>query len=431
VVRVSMNPGVPSEIRDILLENLGADRRDLYSVDGPMGLSSLMQLTAIPVHSLKYRPFLPVNPSTLDGAGEGADLFAAIRKEDILLHHPFDSFTPVVTFLRAAARDPDVLAIKMTLYRVGKNSPVVEALLEAQENGKQVAVLVELKARFDEESNIEWARALEAEGVHVVYGLVGLKTHSKVALVVRREGESMRRYVHMATGNYNPVTAQLYTDIGMFTCDEAVGADATDLFNYLTGYSAKANYQALLVAPINMRARLTALIRREIEHARAGRGGHLVFKVNSLVDKGIIKLLYEASRAGVRIELLVRGICCLRPGLPGLSENITVTSIVGRFLEHSRLLYFANGGEHEVLAGSADLMPRNIDHRVEVLFPVRDLRLVRHLRDDILGVYLRDNQRARRMRSDGSYERVLPGAGEAAIDSQEMLIKSRPQPFDA
>ena len=278
------------------------------------------------------------------------------------LHHPYDSFAPVVAFLQSAARDPDVLAIKQTLYRVGRNSPVVEALLEAATNGKQVAVLVELKARFDEESNIGWAKRLEAEGVHVIYGLLGLKTHSKIALVVRKEGDGVRRYVHLATGNYNGITAQVYTDLGLFTCDDDIGADATDLFNYLTGYSAKHDYRKLLVAPINLRARMESLIRREIEHQRQGRRGHLIFKLNALVDRPMIKLLYQAAQAGVQVDLLVRGMCCLRPGVAGLSDNIRVTSIVGRFLEHSRIYYFRNGGQEEIYSGECrphDPQPRS------------------------------------------------------------------------
>ncbi|MEI9971558.1 MAG: polyphosphate kinase 1 [Ignavibacteriota bacterium] len=292
--------------------------------------------------------------------------------------------------MRKAARDPAVLAIKICLYRVGRNSPVVETLLEAQEEDKQVAALVELKARFDEESNIEWARALERSGVHVVYGLLGLKAHGKVALVVRREQDKIARYVHISTGNYNAVTAHLYTDIGLFTADEDIADDATDLFNYLTGYSYKSDYNRLLVAPVNLRTRMEALIDREIKHARAGRKAHLIFKVNSLGDPQIIRSLYKASREGVKIQLLVRGICCLRPGVPGVSENIEVISVVGRFLEHSRIYYFYNGGEDEVYLGSADLMPRNIDHRVEVLVPILDRSLVRNLREDVLAVYLSD-----------------------------------------
>jgi polyphosphate kinase len=309
---------------------------------------------------------------------------------------------------------------------VGRNSPVVESLLEAIEEDKQVAALVELKARFDEESNIEWARALERAGVHVVYGLVGLKIHSKVALVVRQEGDRMVRYVHLSTGNYNAVTAHLYTDIGMLTADEEIADDAADLFNYLTGYSAKSDYRKLLVAPVNLRSRLEAFIEREIEHARKGQGGHLIFKVNSLVDRRFIQLLYRASAAGVKVDLLVRGICCLRPGLPGLSENIRVISVVGRFLEHSRVFYFRNGGEEQLYLGSADLMPRNIDHRVEVLFPVEDPKMLRRIYESILTVYLGDTVKARRMMSDGSYVRVKAGEGDRkGLNSQEWLLSSR------
>jgi len=308
---------------------------------------------------------------------------------------------------------------------VGRNSPIVHELLRAMENGKQVAVLLEIKARFDEESNIHWAKALEREGVHVVYGLLGLKTHSKIALVVRREGANIRRYVHLSTGNYNAVTAQLYTDLGYFTCDDDVGRDATDLFNYLTGYSAKTDYRKLLVAPINLRDRLEALIRREIEHQKHGEQGHLIFKMNALVDKPIIRLLYQASQAGVKIDLIVRGICCLRPGLAGISDNISVVSIVGRFLEHSRIYYFRNGGQDEILLGSADLMPRNLNHRVEVIFPVEDPKLIRHLRDEILMAYLNDNVQARRMASDGTYTRRASTEGEPLLSSQAWLLQPR------
>jgi polyphosphate kinase len=329
----------------------------------------------------------------------------------------------VVDFLKKAARDPNVLAIKMVLYRIGRNSPVVEALLEANEEGKQVAVLVELKARFDEESNIEWARALEKEGVHVVYGLLGLKTHCKLLMVVRREAGAIRRYIHLATGNYNVVTAHLYTDIGMLTCDDELGSDATDLFNYLTGYSAKTDYQKLLVSPVNLRDRFEAMIKREIAlHAKGGKG-HLIFKMNALVDPQVIRLLYMASQAGVKVDLLVRGICCLRPGIPGVSDNIQVISVVGRFLEHSRIYYFRNGGKEEIYLGSADLMPRNINRRVEVLFPVEGPDLVRHVRDEILAVYLTDTVKGRQMKSDGSYVRRTAPNGKRAVSSQERLLK--------
>ncbi|MDX1741551.1 MAG: polyphosphate kinase 1, partial [Rhodothermales bacterium] len=320
---------------------------------------------------------------------------------------------------------PDVLAIKQTLYRVGKNAPVVKALLKARENGKQVTALVDLKARFDEESNIGWARTLEREGVHVVYGLLGLKTHSKIALVVRKEGDHITRYVHLATGNYNAVTANLYEDIGFFTCDPEIGADATDLFNYLTGYSRKTDYRKLFVAPINLRANLVERVRREIDHARAGRGGRLILKTNALVDKSMIRLLYKASAAGVEIDLIVRGICCLRPGIEGVSENIRVRSIVGRFLEHSRIYYFGNGGQPEVYLGSADLMPRNIDRRVEVLFPVEDAQYVRYLREDVLETYLSDNVKARIMMPDGTYVQQQPDDGERAVYSQEWFLAQR------
>jgi polyphosphate kinase len=434
VVRLIVNKAMPPSILEILISNLEVDPKDVYTVDGPLGLSRLMGLYAIDRHDLKDPSFLPAVPPALEGQFVNGEYFAAIRREPVLLHHPYDSFKPVVDFLHTAARDPDVLAIKMTLYRVGRNSPVVDALLKAMENGKQVAVLVELKARFDEESNIHWARALEREGVHVVYGLLGLKTHSKIALVVRREGGSIRRYVHLATGNYNSVTAQLYTDLGYFTSDEEIGADATDLFNYLTGYSAKTDYRKLLVAPINLRDRFESLIRREIEHQRRGGSGHLIFKTNALVDKATIRLLYEASQAGVQIDLLVRGICCLRPGLAGVSETIRVISIVGRFLEHSRIFYFRNGGEEEVYLGSADLMPRNLNHRVEILFPIADPKLVRYLRDEVLAVYLSDNVKARCMSSEGSYTRMAPRDGEPPVNSQTWILKHRassPNPRDS
>lgn len=422
VVRLKVNPGMPANLLRVLTQNLEIEEVDVYHVDGPLALSRLRTIAALDRPALKD----PVLSSALaEGIAEDEDLFASIRRNDVILHHPFDSFEPVVSFLRAAAHDPDVLAIKMTLYRVGRNSPVVKALLEAMEYRKQVAVLVELKARFDEESNIEWARALEAEGVHVVYGLVGLKIHGKVALVVRREGDVIRRYVHMSTGNYNAVTAHLYTDVGFFTCDDEIGADVTDLFNYLTGYSAKSDYRKLLVAPINLRPRLEQLISREIEHARAGRPARLIFKVNALVDTRIIKLLYQASQAGVDVDLIVRGICCLRPGVPGVSDRIRVRSIVGRFLEHSRIFYFENAGSAEIYLGSADLMPRNINRRVEVLFPIESPALIKQLRHKILDRYLADNVQARLMGPDATYTRAQPREGERAVNSQAELLKAR------
>ena len=368
---------------------------------------------------------MPSIPAPLGGESYDGNIFAAIRQGNILVHHPYDSFIPVVDFLQLAAKDPNVYAIKQTLYRTGSNSPVIKALLDAREAGKQVAVLVELKARFDEESNIGWARTMERQGVHIIYGLLGLKTHSKIALVVRKEGEHIRRYVHLATGNYNAVTALSYEDIGMFTCDDEIGADATDLFNYLTGYSTKQDYRKLLVAPVNLRERMTALIEREIEHQRTGEQGHLIFKMNSLVDKKIIKKLYEASMAGVKIDLIVRGMCCLRPGIEGVSDNIRVLSLVGRFLEHSRIYYFRNGGQEEILLGSADLMPRNIDNRVEVLFPVEDSKMIRYLRDDVLAEYQNDNVKARLMGPDGTYKRIERNGDDPPLNIQVKLFDIR------
>jgi polyphosphate kinase len=426
VVRLTVDHAMPGRLLEILISNLELQAEDVYRVEGRMPLSSLKFIAAIDRPDLKDTPFLPAVPSALNPDTQEEDTFAAIRRRDILLQHPFDSFQPVVNFLHLAARDPQVLAIKMTLYRVGSKSPVVEALLEAMENGKQVAVLVELKARFDEESNIEWAKALERHGVHIVYGLIGLKIHSKVALVVRREGEAIRRYVHLSTGNYNPVTAHLYTDLGMFTCDEEIGSDVTDLFNYLTGYSAKRDYRKLLVAPINLKDRIEQLIRREIEHQQKGRGGHLILKMNALVDEWFIRLLYEASQAGVKIDLLVRGICCLRPGIPGISESIRVTSIIGRFLEHSRIFYFNNGGDEEIYLGSADMMPRNLYRRVEVVFPVEDQRLLRFLRDEVLARYLADCIKARYMQPDGTYMRCQHKHTEECMNAQYSFIGHKP-----
>jgi polyphosphate kinase len=425
VVRVEINKEMPSHIRDILIENLQMDRNDIYTLEDPLGLSNLMSLYQVDRFDLKDTAFVPTVPAPLRGETYDGNIFAAIRKKDILVHHPYDSFIPIVDFLQLAANDPNVLAIKQTLYRVGRNSPVVKALMDARETGKQVAVLVELKARFDEESNIGWARTMEREGVHVIYGLLGLKTHSKVALVVRKEGEHIRRYVHLATGNYNDVTAQSYEDIGLFTCDEEIGADATDLFNYLTGYSSKQDYRKLLVAPINLRERFTALIEREIEHQRKGAQGHLIFKMNSLVDKRMIKALYQASMAGVKIDLIVRGMCCIRPGLEKISENIRVISVVGRFLEHSRIYYFKNGGQEEILLGSADLMPRNINNRVEVLFPVEDVDVIRYLRDDVLAEYMNDNVKSRLMYPDGTYQKIELDGDKEILNIQVKLFEIR------
>jgi len=421
-VRLEIDDDMPERVRDILVTNLRLAPYQVYTVDGPIGTAALMDLTRTERPDLKDRPFQPAVPPLLNTE---ESIFSVIRHRNILVYHPYDSFAPVVDFVREAARDPDVLAIKQTLYRVGPNSPIVATLMKARENGKQVAVLVELKARFDEENNIVWARSLERAGVHVVYGLVGLKTHAKICLVVRRERDGIVRYVHMATGNYNGVTARIYTDIGYFTSDPGIGAEASRLFNALTGYSRDNNYDKLLVAPGMMRQQILDRIEREIKRHREFGDGYLAFKVNQLVDKACIQALYRASQAGVTVDLQVRGICCLRPGVPGVSDNIAVTSIVGRFLEHPRIFYFRNGGHEEILLGSADLMPRNLDRRVETLFPVEDPQLRDALRDHILDVHLKDNVQARCLLPDGDYRRVHPQDGEAALDSQLWMIEHR------
>jgi polyphosphate kinase len=423
VVQVAVYDSMPENIRELLVDNLEVSRNDVYVLDSPLGLSGLWQLySSVERHDLKDIAYKPRVPKAFRNTATATDIFDAIRNGNILMHHPYDSFNPVVDFLNAAARDPQVLAIKQTLYRVGANAPVVEALLEAAERGKEVAVLVELKARFDEESNIGWARALEEVGVHVVYGLVGLKTHCKVIMVIRQEGDGIRRYLHLATGNYNALTSRIYEDIGLFTCDENMGADTTDLFNYLTGYSTKQEYRKLLVAPVSLRKKLEKLILREIEHAQQGRKARLIFKANSLTDPQMIQLLYQASQAGVQVDLLVRGMCCLRPGIKGVSENIRVISIVGRYLEHSRLFCFHNDGKEEIYLGSADLMPRNLDHRVEVVFPVESKEHIKYLRHHVLETYLKDNTRARILQANGTYIRLAPETGKDIVDVQEKFM---------
>ncbi len=419
-VRLEIDDRMPQRIRDILVRNLGLSPYQVFLTKSPIGRADLAQLYNLDRPDLKYPPTAAVVQAPLLGE-EGP--FPAIRRRDFALYHPYDSFAPVVGFLEAAARDPDVLAIKQTLYRVGANSPVVQALQEARESGKQVSVLVELKARFDEEHNIEWARALDSSGVHVVYGVVGLKTHAKVCLVVRREAEGIRRYVHLATGNYNPATARGYGDLGFFSADAELAEDASDLFNALTGYSRKERYRKLLVAPGRMREELLERIERETERHRRHGDGYLAFKMNALVDKACIRALYRASQAGVKIDLQVRGICCLRPGMPRVSETITVISLVGRFLEHARMYYFRNGGDEELFLGSADLMPRNLDGRVEVLFPVESPPLRAALRDGVLFTHMRDSAKAWRLLPDGSYEKVSPKDGEKPFNSQEFLLR--------
>ena len=425
VVDLAVNPSMPPRIRSLLLDELEITSDDLTVVDGPLGMGSVMELHRLDRPDLKDPPFAPRVPAALR---KDQDLFAAIRQEDLLIHLPYDTFDSVVEFIRIAARDPDVLAIKQTLYRVGSNSPVVQALLEAVENGKQVAVLVELKARFDEENNIEWARALVNAGVHVVYGLVelhgltDLKTHAKIALVVRKEADGLRRYVHLGTGNYNATTARIYEDLSVLTCRPDFGADASAVFNLLTGYSRQSSYCKLLVAPLGLRKGMIERIEREIAlHLEHG-NGHLIFKMNALVDPQVIHALYRASQAGVRIDLLVRGICCLRPGVEGVSETIRVRSLVGRFLEHSRVYYFRNGGDEEMLLGSADMMQRNLDHRVETLFPIEDSVLREAILERLLKSELADTVNARELKSDGSYVRVQPAKGEPPFDCQNWFI---------
>jgi polyphosphate kinase len=429
VVRLQVDADVSEKVLEILASNLPIDKQDVYRIRGSIGLGRLMELYALDRPDLKDKPFVPSIPAGL-GADAEEDVFSVIRREDLLLHHPYESFQPVVEFLQEAARDPNVLAIKVTLYRVGRNSPIVAALLEAVEEGKQVSVLVELKARFDEESNIEWARTLEDAGAHVVYGLLGLKVHSKIALVVRREGEEIRRYVHLGTGNYNPVTARAYTDFGFLTCNEQIAKDATYFFNALTGYSRKNEQREFLVAPVNLRQRLEELILREIALQEKGKRGHLIFKMNALEDPQMIRLLYRASQAGVKVDLLVRGLCCLRPLVSGFSDNICVTSIVGRFLEHSRVYYFLNGGAEEIYLGSADLMRRNLSHRVEILFPVGNSKLVRRLKD-ILNLQLADETKSHHLQSDAHYIRSSKNGQPDAIDSQLRFLTHERGPLKA
>ena len=426
VVRLQVDTSMSEKILEILASNLPIDKQDVYRIKGTIGLARLMDLCALDRPDLKDKPFLQSVPASL-GPDTDDDVFAAIRREDLLLHHPYESFQPVVEFLQQAAHDPNVLAIKITLYRVGRNSPIVASLLEAVEQGKQVSVLVELKARFDEESNIGWARTLEDAGVHVVYGVVGLKVHSKVALVVRREGEEIRRYVHLGTGNYNPTTARIYTDFGFLTCNEKIADDVTYFFNALTGYSRKNEPHELLVAPVNLRQRLDKLILREIALQEKGEPGHLIFKMNALEDPQMIRLLYRASQAGVKVDLLVRGLCCLRPLEPGFSENIRVISIVGRFLEHSRVYYFRNAGNEEVYLGSADLMRRNLSHRVEVLFPLSNSKLSSRVKG-ILDVQLADEKKSYHLRSDGHYRKSDKSGQPGATDSQLLLLNPERSP---
>ena len=415
---------MPDKMLKVLTQGIGLDENDVYRIDGFVDIPDLMHLYSLDRPELKDRPIPLVHPSVFT---EKKNVFEVLKKRDVLLHHPYMAYSALTDFVAEAAEDPSVQAIKICLYRTGKDSPVVNSLILASQRGKQVTALVELKARFDEVMNIEWARRLENEGVHVVYGISTLKTHSKVMLVVRREKDKLCRYVHIATGNYNPTTSRLYTDIGLLTADEEIGADATSLFNFLTGYSQQTKYHRFLVAPLNLRERLTDLIRREKRNRLAGKDARIILKVNSLTDSELIEELYAASQAGVEIDLIIRGICSLRPGVKGLSSNIRVRSLVGRFLEHSRVMYFANGGEpddSEVYIGSADWMQRNLDRRVEVVLPILDPELKAYLKDVYLDAYLRDNVNARALRPDGTY-RPLNGSGNTEPFDAQMFFVGR------
>lgn len=417
-IRLEVEEGIDKRLLAIIEEELSIGEEDIYRIDGPLDLTFLMKMYGLPgFEHLKEKDYAA--PQPVPELPAESDIFEQIRKGDVLLHHPYETFTPVVDFIRQAARDKDVLAIKQTLYRVSGNSPIIAALAQAAENGKQVSVLVELKARFDEENNIGWAKMLEKAGCHVIYGLVGLKTHSKITLVVRREEDGIRRYVHLGTGNYNDATAKLYTDVGLLTCTPSIGEDATAVFNMLSGYSEPLSWNKLSLAPLWLKERFLYLIGREKEHAKAGRGGHIIAKVNSLCDKDIIEALYDAAAEGVKIELIVRGICCLKTGLPGIGNNITVRSIVGNFLEHSRIFYFENDGKPEYYCASADWMPRNLERRVEIMFPVEKPELRTKLMN-ILSTQLQDTVKAHILKHDGTYEKV-DKRGKVLVNAQQVF----------
>lgn len=427
-VRIDIDTTMPDALQAWLLDQVHADENDLYVVDGPLGLEDLMQLMKIDRPDLKDDPLIPATTFPWreygDDEDERPDIFEVVRHNDVLLHHPYQSFDGVVEFVRAASRDPDVVAIKQTLYRVGKNSPLIPALINARDDDTQVAVLVELKARFDEENNIEWAQTLETHGVHVAYGLAGLKTHCKLTMVVRRETDGLRRYCHIATGNYNANTARTYEDVGVLTSREEIADDVTDVFNVLTGFAEQHTYNTLWVAPHEMRTQLIKAIRKETEsHLRHGKG-RIILKMNSLVDRDTIRALYAAAQAGVRIDLIIRGICCLRPGVKGWSETIRVRSLVGRFLEHSRIYYFGNKSKPRMYIGSADAMERNFDRRVEVITPIEAPELIEHLRDNVLEKYLEDTVNARELRPDGSWVMVSQENGSKPFDVQAWFLKS-------
>jgi len=419
VVRLEIEKDMPEFMIKTLSENLQISDKDIHISNGPLGLSSVMKLYSLPFPQLKEKPFHPVTAPIFEEEGS---IFSKIKNQDILIHHPYESFAPVIDFIKEAVQDPDVLAIKQTLYRIGPNSPIVKSLIEAAERKKQVAVLVELKARFDEENNIFWARELEKAGVHVVYGLVGLKTHGKMTLVVRKENNGVQRYVHLSTGNYNPDTAKIYTDYGVFSADIDLCKDVSDLFNYLTGYSAQKKFRKISAAPINLRKNIIRLIEQEIENVKQGKQGKIIFKMNALVDPYLIAALYEASSAGVEIELIVRGICCLVPQVNGLSDNIKVRSIVGRFLEHHRIYYFYNNGTEKIFLSSADLMPRNLDRRVEVFFPIEDKAVKKNIIKTLLVSALEDNINSKLLLPNGKYVANKYQTGAKNISMQEWLM---------
>lgn len=419
VIRLEVEEGFDKKLLTFLREELKVADEDIFKISGPIDLTFLMKMYGLEGYDkLRYKPYVPQRVPELE---PGTNIFDRIRQGDIFMHHPYQTFEPVVDFIRQAASDPDVLAIKQTLYRVSGNSPIISSLAHAAENGKQVTVLVELKARFDEEHNIVWAKKLEQAGCHVIYGLVGLKTHSKIALVVRREEDGIRRYVHLGTGNYNDSTAKLYTDCGVFTCKESIGEDATAVFNMLSGYSEPLSWNELILAPYWLRTKFLKLIKREIKHAEAGEEAHIIAKMNSLCDQEIIANLYEASSKGVKIDLIIRGICCLKVGIPGVSENITVRSIVGNFLEHSRIFYFQNGGDTEVYMGSADWMPRNLDRRVEIIFPVLE-DSIKEKALHILQVELQDNVKAHILTFEGEYIKI-DKRGKNLVNSQKQFCE--------
>jgi polyphosphate kinase len=421
-VRLEVHKSMPEPLREVFMNNLGLTPDSVFQVDAPLALVDLWQILKIDRPDLKDDNFLPFTPSELR---EGCDLFGAIAQRDYVLYHPYDSFSVIVNLLKEAAVDPEVLAIKITLYRIDKRSPIVDALLRARQNKKNVTVLVELKAKFDEENNINWAKQLEHSGVHVVYGFPDIKVHAKLLLIIRRQGDTIVRYSHISSGNYNSVTSRIYGDIGYLTANQDIGTEVNDLFNFLTGYSQKADYRYLLVAPKTLKKEIINRIDREIERHKANGCGYIAIKANNLEEKEVIKTLYKASQAGVKIDLNIRALCCLRPGIEGVSENIKEISIIGRFLEHTRIFYFRNGGEDEVLLGSSDLMSRNLEKRVEILFTVPDPHLKKLIKEKILDIHLRDTVKARELLPDGSWMRVKPTENKEPLNSQQWLIDNR------